>query len=184
LGASLHIELSRDLVFVGLNELSDHGPDHVELLTLGSWHGLTQVFKFAQSLLQLLADLIHDFRQAVPNVSEQNPCQLRGKHFTAEEARRHCRVNRVRREESHFLLHCSLDGDLSLNVLLRSVFDTHESEAQLDFLIHDHALSVCAPIHDINLRDHTNGPNSLGVDSAGHTETFLGGHICISGNDT
>ena len=184
LGASLHVKLTRDLVFEGLNELSDHGPDHVELLTLGIWHGLTQVVKFALSLLQFLADLIHDFRQAVPNVSEQYPCQLRRKHFAAKEARWHCRVNLVRIEESHFLLHSSLDGDLSLNVLLRSVFDADESKAQLDFLIHDHALGVCAPIHDINLRDDTHGPDSLGVDSTGHTETLLGGHICVSGDNT
>jgi hypothetical protein len=39
--ASLCVKLTRDLVFVRLDELSDHGPDHVELLTLRLRHGRT-----------------------------------------------------------------------------------------------------------------------------------------------
>ena len=92
---SLYIKLSRDLVFVALDELSDHGPNHVELFALRLWHGLAQVVELHLSLLQFLANLIDDFRQAVSDVSKQYPRQLRRKHFAAKIARGHSRVNWV-----------------------------------------------------------------------------------------
>ena len=47
----LGIELTGDLVLVALNELSDHSPDHVELLSSVVGHRLTKILKLELSLL-------------------------------------------------------------------------------------------------------------------------------------
>ena len=78
LSASLNIEFTRDLVLVTLHELSDHRPDHMELLALGRWHGLAEIEKLFLSLLQFDADLLHDLGEVVSNMGEQYAGQLSG----------------------------------------------------------------------------------------------------------
>jgi len=87
-------------------------------------------------------------------------------------------------EETHLFLHGLLDGNASLDVLLGSIFDTDETKTKLDFLIHDHALGVCASVHDINLGDDTDSSNTLRINSTSHSKTFLGGHISVSSDYT
>lgn len=90
----------------------------------------------------------------------------------------------MRGEKGHFLLHGGLDGYLILDVLLGSVLNSDETETELNLLVHDRALSVCASVHDVNLGDDTDGPDTLGVDPASHSQTLLRRHISVSGNDT
>lgn len=66
------VELASNLVLVALYELNNHSPDHTKLFTLARGHWLAQIFELYFSFLQLLADLIHDLRKIVLNVSEQN----------------------------------------------------------------------------------------------------------------
>ena len=87
-------------------------------------------------------------------------------------------------EESHFLLHGSLDRDLSLDVFLGSVLDTDVTKTKGDLLVHDGSLGVSSLIHNIDLGDDTDGSNTLRVNSACHSQTFLSSHISVGGNDT
>jgi len=89
----------------------------------------------------------------------------------------------MRREEGHFLLHGGFHRDLINDVLLGSVLNADESEAELNLLIHDHALGVGASVHDVDLGDHTDSSDTLGVNPAGHSQTFLRCHIGVSSDD-
>ena len=103
LASSLSVELTRDLVLVGLNKLCDHSPNHMELLSLGGWHWLTQIFKLKLGLLEFALDLVHNLRQVVSNMSEQYPCHLRGENLTTKIPGWHSGVNRVSIEETLLL---------------------------------------------------------------------------------
>ena len=87
----------------------------------------------------------------------------------------------MRVEETHFFLHRSLDRDLILDVLLCSVLDSDKAETKLDLLVHNHTLGIGSSVHDVNLGDDTDRSDTLGIDSASHTETFLCGHIGVGG---
>lgn len=90
----------------------------------------------------------------------------------------------MRVEEGHLLFLGGLDRDSVLDILLRSVLDSNESQTKLNLLVHNGALRVCASVHDINLRNDTDSSDALGVDPSGHSETFLGGHIGVGSDDT
>ena len=115
---------------------------------------------------------------------EQYTSHLGGEHLAAEEAGRHGRIDWVRVEKGHLFLHGCLDTDLILDVLLRSVLDADKAQTQRNLLIHDHAPGVSASVHDIDLGDHTDGPDALGVNIARHAKTFLRGHISVGWHDT
>lgn len=100
LASSLGVEFTRDLVLVGLDKLCDHGPHHVELLSLSGWHWLTEIFELNLGLLKLALDLVHDLRQVVSNMSKQYPGHLRGEHLTTQESWWHSGVDRVSIEET------------------------------------------------------------------------------------
>jgi len=85
----LNVELSGDLVLVRLHEISDHSPNHMKLFALGGGHRLAEVLKFDLSFLELLANLVDDIRQVVPDVREQYPGQLRREGFATQKAGRH-----------------------------------------------------------------------------------------------
>ena len=68
---------------------------------------------------------------------------------------------------------------LILNILLRSILDADEAQTELNLLVHNHALGVRSSVHNVDLRDDTDGPDALGINSAGHSETLLRGHIRI-----
>ena len=116
-------------------------------------------------------------------MSEEYTGQLRGENLAAKVTWRHGRVNWVRVEELHLLLHRCFDRDLVLDVLLGSVLDSNETQTELDLLVHDHTLGVGSSVHDVNLSDHTDRSDTLGVNSARHTKTFLSSHISVGSHD-
>jgi len=83
------IELTRDLVLVALDKLCDHSPDHVEFLSFGRRHRHTKVFKLDLGLLELLTNLVHDFRQTMSDVRKQYASHLGGECLTTEVTRGH-----------------------------------------------------------------------------------------------
>ena len=87
--APCDVELAANLVLVALDELGDHGPDHVELLALARRHRLSKILQLFLGLLELLADLIDDLWQIVLDVSEQYAGQLRRKCLTTKVTGRH-----------------------------------------------------------------------------------------------
>ena len=76
-----------------------------------------------------------------------------------------------------------LDGLLDTNtihdVLLRSIFDSNKTESELHILAFKHPLSISSLVHNINLSDNTNGPDTLWVELSGHLQAIRCGHICI-----
>ena len=103
LSSSLSVELTRDLVLVRLHKLCDHGPHHVELLSLGGWHWLTEIFELKLGLLELALNLVHNLRQVVPNVSKQYAGHLRGEHLTTDVTRWHGGVDGMSIEKALLL---------------------------------------------------------------------------------
>ena len=181
--ALLGVKFATDLVLIALHEVSDHGPDHVQFLALLRRHRLAKVLQLKLSLLQLLTNLIDDVWQTVSDVSEEYTRQLRCENLATKVARSHGRVDWVRVEELHLLLHRRFHRDLVLDVLLGSVLDSNETQTELDLLIHDHTLGVGSSVHDVNFGDHTDCSDTFGVNSARHTKTFLGSHISVSSHD-
>lgn len=85
----------------------------------------------------------------------------------------------MRAEIQLFLLDSLLDRDTVHNVLLRPILDANESESQLHVLAFEHALGIGTLVHNVNLRDNTNRPNSLWIQLSGHLQTVGGRHIGI-----
>mmetsp|Transcript_11083 Transcript_11083/g.16856 ORF Transcript_11083/g.16856 Transcript_11083/m.16856 type:complete len:282 (+) Transcript_11083:1587-2432(+) len=90
----------------------------------------------------------------------------------------------MRVEIQLLLLDSRLHGNAVHDVLLRPVLNSDEAQAQLHVLALDHALGVGTSVHDINLGDNTDGPNTLGVQLTGHLQAIRSGHIGIRRQDT
>ena len=71
-------------------------------------------------------------------------------------------------EKVLFSLLSYLNGNSVNDVLLRPVFDSDESKPKLNILSFNHSLSTCTLVHDINLCDNTNGPNTLLIHLSSH----------------
>lgn len=89
----------------------------------------------------------------------------------------------MRCEVSSLLVNGFLDWNAVDNIFLRSVLNTDITESQSDFLVHNHALRVCAAIHNIDLGDHTDCADTFGVKLTRHLKAVRGGHICVCGDD-
>jgi hypothetical protein len=122
------------------------------------------------SLFHLVSDLLHDLRQAVLNVCEENLCQLRCQVADTQQVLRHRRVHRMRVEIELFLLDGSLHRYPVDDILLGPILDANESKSQLDILSLDHAFGIGSSVHDIDLGDDTDGSDTLGVQLSGHLE--------------
>jgi len=64
--------LSTNLIFVGLNELSDHVPKQVHLVAGRRGHRLAKVSQFSLRLLLLILHFVNDLGHVVLNVHEEN----------------------------------------------------------------------------------------------------------------
>jgi len=76
-----------------------------------------------------------------------------------------------------------LDWNAVDNIFLRSVLDTNITKSEGDLLVHDHALGVCATIHDINLSYDTDCTDTFLVKLTRHLKAIGSCHICICGHD-
>ena len=65
-----------------------------------------------------------------------------------------------------------LDTELQINIFLGSVLDSDETESEIDFLVHDHSLSIDTSVHDIDLGDDTDSPNTFWIESSCGSDTF------------
>lgn len=69
-----------------------------------------------------------------------------------------------------------LNGFLNRNsindILLRPILDANETKSQLNILTLNHSLSVCTLVHDIDLGNDTNSPNTLLVSFSRHLKTI------------
>jgi hypothetical protein len=120
----------------------------------------------------------------VSNVNEQDLGELSRKCIATEYIIIHSRVNWMRGEEGTLLSNGLLDRNLIYNIFLCTILDAHKTETKLDFLIHDHLLSVGTSVHNINLGDNTNGTDTLGVKLTRHLQTIRCCHICIGRHHT
>ena len=75
-------------------------------------------------------------------------------------------------EEGSLLCDGLLDRNLIDDIFLGTILDTHESETELNFLIHDHFLGVGTSVHNIDLGDDTDGTDTLGVEVTRHLQTI------------
>jgi len=85
----------------------------------------------------------------------------------------------VRAKEVVLFFNGLLHRNLVLNIFLRSIFDAHKSETQVDFLIHNHALRIGSSVHNVDLRNHTNRPDTLCVNLSSHPQSVGSGHIGV-----
>lgn len=85
-------------------------------------------------------------------------------------------------EVSTLFINCFLDWNAVNDIFLRSVLNADVAESKSHLLVHNHALSVCAAIHNIDLCYDTDGSDTFGVELTRHLKTVRGGHICVSGH--
>ena len=83
-----------------------------------------------------------------------------------------------------FLLNSILNSHLIKDILLGSILDANIAESEGDILSSEHPLCIGALVHDINFRQDTYGPETLGVQLAGHLQTVGCGNICVRGDHT
>ena len=117
-------------------------------------------------------------------MSKQYSWQFGGQDFTSEQSWWHSWVNRVRIEICLLLVFGFFHTQLHLNVFLSSVLNSDETKSQIDFLVHDHSFSISTSVHNIDLGNDTNSPDSFRVKSSGCSDTFWSSHIGISWNHT
>ena len=113
------------------------------------------------------------------NVSKQEFGQFVGQNVTAKVAWRHGRIDRVSAKEQLFLFHSLLNWNLVNDILLSAILYTDISETECYILVHDHSLCIRSSVHNVNLCDHTNCPDSLWIQVPGHLQTIGSCHICI-----
>lgn len=168
-----------DGVFVSLNELCDHAPQQLHLLWCTRRHWWTEISQVVFGLLGLGPDLLHDLRQVVLDVREQDLGQLGRQVADTQQALRHRGVYRMSAEVELLLLDGRLDGDSVQDVLLGPVLDSDEPETERHIFTLDHPLGVGTPVHDINLGDNTNSTDTLWVHLSRHLQTVRRRHIGI-----
>lgn len=96
-------------------------------------------------------------------MGEHNLGQLGGQDVRAKSSLRHGRVDRVSREVHLFSLDSISDTHVVKNVLLRPVLDSDVSQTKGYILTSEHALSVGALVHNIDLGQDTNSSQALRV---------------------
>lgn len=106
-----------------------------------------------------------------------------GKGLCSQQVLRHGGIDGMFGEKELFLVEGEFDPLLVNDILLRSVFNPHIAQFQVDFFSQDHIFSVGSPVHDINFSDDSNGSFTLGIDLSGHLETIAGGNIGVGGDD-
>ena len=87
-------------------------------------------------------------------------------------------------EESLFLRDSFLNWDLVNDIFLSSVFNADVAETKSYFLVHDHLFRVGTAVHNIDLCDHTDCSDTLGVEVTRHLQTIRRGHIRIRRHHT
>ena len=87
-------------------------------------------------------------------------------------------------KEGDFVFECLFDWHFVVNIFLGSVYDTDVSQFEMDLLIHKHALSGCAFIHDIDFCDDSDSPFSCLVPVSGQLKTIRGRQILVSRDNT
>jgi len=178
------VELTLDLILVGLQKLEDHAPDELHLFAVGFGEGGTKVSQVGLGLLQLVSALVDDRRQVVLDMSEQYFGKFLRQIVTSEDIIRHGRVDWVRREEHPFLSDGLLDRNTVLDIFLCAILHTDVAEAQWDFLVHNHAFGVGATIHDIDLGDYTDSADTFRINLQGHLEPIIHRHILVGRHHT
>lgn len=69
----------------------------------------------------------------------------------------------MRIKELNLIFQRNLNRNLILNILLRPVNNTNIPKLKPNLLIHQHPLRTSPLIHNINLRNHTDSPLSIGI---------------------
>jgi len=144
----------------------------VLLVASSEGHRWSEVRDFGHCLSFLLLDFLHDLRHAVLNMNEKDLRQLFCQFEATESLWRHRGIDRVRCKIGLLFSESLVHGDLVDNVLLSSVFDTDVAETEFDLLIHDHFLGVSTTVHDVDLRDYTDGTDTLLIKCLSHLQTI------------
>lgn len=171
-------------ILVCANKISDHTPKKLHFFSWFRGHRWSEISQIILSLFYLIPNFLHNIRQTVLDMCEQNLRQLRRQIENTKYLLIHWRINRMSTKIQLLFFDCSLDRDSIHDILLWSIFDTNESQSQLNIFSFEHSLSISSLIHDINLGDNTNSSDTLWIEFTSHLKTIWCSHICVSGENT
>lgn len=69
--------------------------------------------------------------------------------------------------------------NLIIDILLRSILDSHVAQLQRHLSIQNHPWCVSSPVHNIYLGDNSKSPASIEIPLSGKVKTLRGSHICV-----
>mmetsp|Transcript_18366 Transcript_18366/g.44213 ORF Transcript_18366/g.44213 Transcript_18366/m.44213 type:complete len:323 (-) Transcript_18366:49-1017(-) len=94
-----------------------------------------------------------------------------------------CAIGGMVLEKSLLLLKCLSDFLAALDVGLAAVLDTSVTQTQRHILTQEHLGGVGAAVHQVNLCDDSDGPQTLWVHLARQLEGIRRRQICVGGHD-
>lgn len=72
---------------------------------------------------------------------------------------------------------------VDIDILLRAVYYADKAELKGVDTAGEHIEGICALVHEVELREHADGPSALGVDRPGEFERFGVGEVDIGARD-
>lgn len=117
-------------------------------------------------------------------MSEQDFRKLVNEISNTKQLLRHRRID-LMSAKIHLLLFYSLFDCYSiLDILLWSVFDTNKTQSQAYIFSFNHPFSTGSFVHNINLGNNTDGPNTLWVKLTSHLQSIRSRHVLVSWEHT
>lgn len=105
------------------------------------------------------------------DMGEENLGQLGRQVVNTKQSLWHGRVNGVCAEIELLLFNGLFDWNAINDILLRSIFDSNKSEPQRDIFTFDHSFGICTLVHNVDLGDHTNSPDTFRIALPRHLKT-------------
>mmetsp|Transcript_42765 Transcript_42765/g.118085 ORF Transcript_42765/g.118085 Transcript_42765/m.118085 type:complete len:456 (-) Transcript_42765:645-2012(-) len=143
--------------------IGNHRPHDLHALVLLEGHALAKLVEPVLDAPPFLVDLLLDLGEEAANVLEQNLRELFDQDWCADQAWRQFAVQAVVLKVHLLLLEGLRHKLLVADVLLAAHLDADVAKSQRDLLPAEHFTRVGALVHDVDLRDNTDGAQTLRV---------------------
>mmetsp|Transcript_25026 Transcript_25026/g.54446 ORF Transcript_25026/g.54446 Transcript_25026/m.54446 type:complete len:269 (+) Transcript_25026:1252-2058(+) len=144
----------------------DHRPHHLDSLVVLQRNTLSQLLESVLHRPPLLVDLLLDLWQHTAHIPEEDGSELVDESLGSDHARRQLVVDAMVVEPVLFFTEGFLDRLLVDDVLLRPHLHADVAVLQGNVLTSEDLGGICALVHDVDLRDNTDGSNASRIDKS------------------
>jgi len=147
-------------------------------------HWFSKRFDNSLALLCFFIDFIENGSKMLVDILLENFSQSLGKRSRSKEFHIHVSINIMIFEVFIFFVQGHPHFYLVVNILLRSVLDSHISELQRNFSVQYHAGSISSSVHDINFSDDTQGSGSFRIPLPSQMQPLRSTHVSVGRNNS